>query len=54
MKYLFLIIRHMFPRKHWKKVGETVVHESGHELPTAVIITLQDQFGNLKTFKVKN
>lgn len=46
MKYLFLIIRHMFHRKRW-----TLVRESNLVLDNKVVgrhRLLRDQFGNLK------
>ncbi len=54
MKYFLLIIRHFFPRKYWKQIRITEVYDSDGDmkLPAYRKITLQDQFGNLKTFKV--
>ena len=53
MKYLYLIIRHVFPRHKWEIIGKTPVQPEGHSNPIAIILTLQDQFGNIKTEKIK-
>lgn len=53
MKYLYLIIRHVFPRKRWECIGNTDVMGS-NGIPICVILTLQDQFGNIKLKKIKN
>lgn len=57
MKYLFLIIRHIFPRKRWTQIKEIPVHDYNDngtltEYPIYRKILLRDQFGNLKSFKV--
>jgi len=54
MKYLYLIIRHLFPRKHWKIIRETTIYgmdQFGERRPIACRITLQNQFGEIKTIK---
>jgi hypothetical protein len=54
MKYLYLIIRHFFPRKHWKIIKETTIYgmdEFGQRRPLRLEYTLQNQFGEIKTFK---
>lgn len=54
MKYLFLIIRHFFPRRRWKIIGETAVMDEDArpgDLPIKRFIILQDQFGNLRRFQ---
>jgi hypothetical protein len=52
MKYLYLLVRHMFPRKHWHlKFQVDVTDEEGRKLYSKFI--LQDQFGNLKVVKTK-
>jgi len=58
MKYLYLLIRHMFPRKKWKVIHTTSVFEGNDakvegKLPIYSILTMQDQFGNIKTKKLK-
>ena len=53
MKYLLLIIRHIWPRKIWKDIAVTHVTDLDGTI-IADIITQRDQFGNLKTFKIKN
>lgn len=52
MKYLYLLIRHIFPRHKWTIIATTKIRSDGEELPVAVILTLQDQFGNIKTKEV--
>jgi uncharacterized protein YnzC (UPF0291/DUF896 family) len=50
MKYLYLIIRHMFPRKIWTKVEEIqVIDEDGDNIYKKRIY--KDQFGNVKMTK---
>lgn len=53
MKYLLLIIRHIWPRKIWKDIARTTVVDD-YDMPQAIIVTQKDQFGNLRTFKIKN
>lgn len=47
MKYLFLIIRHIFPRRRWR-----IVRELNYLKPNGGVCgkmyVLQDQFGNIK------
>jgi len=58
MKYLFLIIRHIFPRKRWKIIKVISTYDTddyGRVIGTLPIyrkITLQDQFGNVKYKKI--
>jgi hypothetical protein len=56
MKYLYLIIRHCFPRKHWTLLHETKIIRAGHaenSTPVGRSFTLQDQFGNIKTVNIR-
>ncbi len=49
-KYLYCIIRHIFPRKRWECIGTNeVVDEDGARLGDKYI--LRDQFGNMKIVK---
>lgn len=53
MKYLLLIIRHLFPRRIWtdaSKVNIGVEHEGG--MPEKIVIIQRDQFGNLRKFTI--
>jgi len=48
----------MFPRKKWKVIHTTSVFEGNDakvegKLPIYSILTMQDQFGNIKTKKLK-
>lgn len=52
MRYLFLIIRHLFPRKRWRIIGTTKTFYDGDTLPSYITHTLQDQFGNIKTKRI--
>ena len=59
MKYLYLIIRRIFPKKPisiWKEINQIHWHGDiwGNETtrPTCITYILQDQFGNLKQEKV--
>lgn len=55
MKYLLLIIRHLFPRKIWTETGTVKIwHPDDKERPIAFIVTQKDQFGNMRTFKVES
>lgn len=54
MKWLFLMIRHFRPISRWKIIETTDLYDSDKtagRLPVAKRFLLQDQFGNLKTFK---
>ncbi len=51
MKYLFLIIRHMFPRRRWKIIKTNDIIYEG--VKKGVVHTLQDQFGNIRTETVR-
>lgn len=53
MKYLFLIIRHLFPRRRWKEVEVINAVDRLGDIPRYRIYRLQDQFGNMKTVRVK-
>jgi hypothetical protein len=49
MKYLFLIIRHFFPRRRWREVRHTKVFtDYSGDRPGHILITMEDQFGNQK------
>lgn len=53
MKYLFLIIRHLFPRRKWEVYRHIeMLDPSGSGIPIGRSVVLRDQFGNLKTFKL--
>jgi hypothetical protein len=56
MKYLYLIIRHIFPKKRpsiWKiKEKLSVINSRGET--SGVIYVLTDQFGNIKQTKVSD
>jgi len=50
MKYLFLIIRHIFPRKRWvesRRYNCKKSYTSGTEIEF-LRVELKDQFGNIK------
>lgn len=55
MKYLFLLVRHLFPRRKWVIINEIQVYDDPSDSTTKIgkILTLRDQFGNLKTKKIK-
>ena len=53
MKYLYLIIRHIFPRKRWKEVERIGVRHSADGKDHALVIVLKDQFGNIKTKRIR-
>lgn len=61
-KYLYLIIRHIWPRSKWRVIDEADIY--GHkydwrtgssigltEMPIGKKYTLQDQFGNIKVMQ---
>lgn len=52
MKYLFLIIRHLFPRHRWViiKEGEISCFEDGGVIGRLYV--LRNQFGELREFRV--
>lgn len=50
MKYLYLIIRHIFPRKRWALEYRTEITNRWDENVGYVFI-YKDQFGNRKTVK---
>lgn len=52
MKYLYLLIRHIFPRHKWEVIAEVEEIHGRTYKPIATIYTLQDQFGNIKSKKV--
>lgn len=50
MKYLFLIIRHCFPRKRWKELkrySATKTYASG-KTTECIFVEMKDQFGNIE------
>jgi len=51
MKYLFLIIRHLFPRRRWVQVSKDSVNDVEGRL-VGYIVTMRDQFGNIKTHQI--
>jgi hypothetical protein len=53
MKYLYLLIRHMFPRKKWELVDTINITMEGYKLPVERKLILKDQFGNIKVKKIK-
>jgi hypothetical protein len=54
MKTLLLVIRYLFPRKRWEIIKTTNVYqEQGAERPCEQIILMRDQFGNLKSKRIK-
>lgn len=50
MKYLYLIIRHIFPRHKWRVYHETEIINGKNEM-IGYLFILKDQFGNLKEIK---
>lgn len=52
MKYLYLIIRHMFPRRRWEYVDH-IRYEANDFNPTRIVFITRDQFGNIKRTTVK-
>jgi hypothetical protein len=53
MKWLYLIIRHFWPRPRWREVYRTnVFGHLSNDRPAHIIVTQQDQFGNLRNFKL--
>lgn len=53
MKYLYLIIRHFFPKKKWTVIRKiNVFDEYLGDMPAYCIYVLQDQFGNIKKKKI--
>jgi len=56
MKYLYLIIRHFFPKKPisiWEEVKEIRVMKRGQIAHHKTIIVSKDQFGNFKQFHIE-
>lgn len=54
MKYLLLIIRHLFPRRIWTDIDTTSVYTEESRrmgMPVRYETTQRDQFGNLRLFK---
>jgi hypothetical protein len=55
MKYLYLIIRHIFPRKRWKLFKTVIVYDGDDplngRLPIGNTLYFRDQFGNIKIKK---
>jgi hypothetical protein len=55
VKTILLIIHHFFPRRRWEDISRTsIMGSSGEEHPIAVIIIQRDQFGDLRTFRIKH
>ena len=52
MKYLYLLIRHCFPRSRWTEVERADIVASNGSV-VGLIILLKDQFGNLKKFTIR-
>lgn len=50
MKYLYLIIRHIFPRKRWVIEHQTEITNGQNEFIGYMFIC-KDQFGNFKVTK---
>lgn len=50
MKYLYLIIRHIFPRKKWKIAYQTEMVNRRNEI-IGYLLIYEDQFGNTKQVK---
>ena len=48
MKYIFLIIRHIFPRKRWREVNRLDIVKSSNKAIIGVSVEMVDQFGNRK------
>ena len=57
MKCLLLIIRHLFPRRYWKEIRRTPVLGGGifhgKDVPKAIVIEMEDQFGNRKVLRIR-
>ena len=53
MKYLLLIVRHLFPKKYWTLYRTINIVNSKNE-PTAVKLLLKDQFGNIKVKTIRS
>jgi hypothetical protein len=52
MKYLFLIIRHMFPRKRWR-IRRVISAVNNHgDIPEYQLVIQEDQFGNIKKTRI--
>lgn len=51
MKYLFLIIRHLFPRSKWEIVETVSLHHEVDGPCYGKKYILRDQFGNMKEFR---
>jgi hypothetical protein len=52
MKYIYLIIRHCFPRRRWTEVEKISFYGNNPDLPQCFVTVQRDQFGNMRTFKV--
>lgn len=55
MKYLFLIVRHLFPRRRWQTVETHAIrriYEDGDTRVIGHIYIQRDQFGAMRTHKV--
>lgn len=51
MKYLFLIIRHLFPRSKWEIVRAVELRYEMDGPAHGYKYILRDQFGNMKEFR---
>ena len=51
MKYVFLIVRHIFPRRRWVVIEQCNIVRSKDKTVIGTQKILRDQFGNLKEFK---
>ena len=58
MKYLYLIIRHFFPRRRWETMTTVDIWKEEYgtksRFPSVMIIVQRDQFGNLRKFSIKH
>ena len=52
MKYLYLLIRHVFPRHRWTETHKVKLMPPSGEHPYGMIIILRDQFGNIREKKI--
>ncbi len=54
MKYLFMIVRHFFPRRRWVIIATGSIYDPDNGptgRPVGFYRILRDQFGNLKKFR---
>ncbi len=60
MKWLFLIVRHFWPRRYWtevrreafysRRIIDGILVDPAPRGPSGYYVTLRDQFGNQKTY----